>query len=211
MSFKAAAEAYFKRPSAKTWEGLAHKIVPGSMRTVWQGWIRVDGSAPTELKRDASGRHHWPVLPDPFTVRRAIREIRKGNVPVGWWWLKEERPAAVPGRRAQKKERDLDNAAIADVILGQLTRSPNGGTKLKAMIGAHSVVFGDEMVQFKWRSRARNGANTAVIQLEETNLYSVEFWSIHRGAAEKIARFDDVHADDLKRLFERETGLAVSL
>jgi hypothetical protein len=217
MSFKAAAEAFFKQPTSKTWDELAHKIVPGTMRTVWQGWIRVDGNAPVELRTTAAGKHKWDHIPDPFTARRAIREVRSGKVPAGWWWLKEKRPAPVPGQRViRPATQKLDDATIADAMLSDLTQSKGPLGRLKSALNAHSVHIGKREVEFRWRKRARLrvagtvAANRAVISLNERNFYTVEFSFVGRGKkTEFVSRYDDVHANILKSVFEHETGLSL--
>jgi hypothetical protein len=102
-AFELAVEAYLAEPCKRTWDGLATKIIPGTMRTVWASWVRVDGGAPVRIPTaPPSGStepwDRWPSIPDPFTLRRAIRAARAGEVPVGWWWLKEGRQPPVPRR-----------------------------------------------------------------------------------------------------------------
>ena len=101
--FEKLVQVYLAKPTAKHWENIAHRSIPGtSHRTLWQAWIRVDGAAPTRLAGTAIGEpaltpdKKWPCIPAPFTVRRAIRAARNGEVPVGWWWLEEPRPPKVP-------------------------------------------------------------------------------------------------------------------
>lgn len=99
MEFDLALKAHLDNPSKESWEGLAHRVIPTTMRTVWQAWIKVDGSAPVSLvdghitDRRAE---RWPSFPDPFTTRRAVREALAGNVPVGLGLLLQDRGPEVP-------------------------------------------------------------------------------------------------------------------
>jgi hypothetical protein len=90
--FEVCVRAFLSKPTEKNWHLLAHRLIPDTGRTVWQAWIRVDGAAPLQLPATLN----WPSIPAPFTVRRPIREARKGKVPVGWWWFNEPRPPRVP-------------------------------------------------------------------------------------------------------------------
>lgn len=84
--------AYLAAPTEPGWARLAHRIIPGTLRTVWQAWTRVDGSAP--LRRPPGGR--WSSWPDAFTLRRAIRAAHAGQVPCGLAALCAVRDPAVP-------------------------------------------------------------------------------------------------------------------
>lgn len=90
--FEATLRAYLDDPTEAHWRLLATRIVPGTLRSVWQAWARVDRAAPLKLPRGGA----WPLLPDPFTVRRAIRAARAGQVPAGLNALCAVRDPAVP-------------------------------------------------------------------------------------------------------------------
>ena len=104
----------------------------------------------------------------------------------------------------------MADTTVADTILEQLTRQPSVGRAmgvLAAMIGAHGFVAAGDGVRFKWKARAANGANTVVITLDPSDTYNVAFWSV-RGAKETFkGQFNDVYAESLTELFERETKL----
>jgi hypothetical protein len=90
--FEIRLEAFLAKPSEDTWAPLAHTIIPGTMRTTWQAWIRVDGGAPVSFPSGA----RWPSIPDPFTVRRAVNAALAGKVPVGLGALLASRDVEVP-------------------------------------------------------------------------------------------------------------------
>lgn len=95
---------------------------------------------------------------------------------------------------------------IAETILSQL------GGKVNAMIGMKDGVYGDNFLQFGWKVRgARNKANKVRITLEPSDTYTVEFFSIRGVNVSPKGTFSDVYCDQLKALFERETGLCLSL
>ena len=84
---------YLTNPNVRNWDDLYSAIIPGTMRTVWQSWVKIDSSAPSQKPTSKA----WKVIPNPFTVRRAIRAAMKGDVPIGLGELLSERGPAVPG------------------------------------------------------------------------------------------------------------------
>jgi hypothetical protein len=98
---------------------------------------------------------------------------------------------------------------VASTILKQLCHGPVG--RLVAMIGAHTFVAGAYNVAFRFKARAKNGSNCVKITLGASDTYRVEFVSLRGVKATVKAEFSDVYAEDLKPMFERETGLYLSL
>jgi len=92
---------------------------------------------------------------------------------------------------------------VANIILAQL----GGGGRLRAMIGAKDFSGGDNVLTFRFAARAKNGANTIRITLEPSDTYKVEFHSVRGRTVKLKGSFDDIYAEDLIPLFERETGL----
>lgn len=88
-------------------------------------------------------------------------------------------------------------ASVADMILRQL----GGINKIVAMTGAKDFVQSSNSVRFKI------GRNIIVIRLEPSDTHTVEFWQGTR----LRKSYDDVYADSLKRLIEKETGMYLSL
>jgi hypothetical protein len=86
-----------------------------------------------------------------------------------------------------------------------------GAGRLRAMIGAKDFGVGENVAQFKWAAKARNGANSIRIVLDPSDTYTMEFYKIRAGNAKLVKSFSDVYADSLKRIFESETGLYLSL
>lgn len=93
--------------------------------------------------------------------------------------------------------------AVGNIILEQM----GGIGRLRAMIGAKDFVLIENGVQFGWPSSGAGSANKVVIKLEPSDTYRVQFWWI-RGAKMKLIReVEDIYAEQLVPLFERETGL----
>jgi len=94
-----------------------------------------------------------------------------------------------------------------------ILRQMGGSHRLGAMIGAHSFVYvdaGDALI-FRWKARAKNKANSVKMTLEPSDTYRVEFWSIRGTTIKQVGDFDGIYADQLKPLFETQTGLYLSL
>lgn len=97
--------------------------------------------------------------------------------------------------------------AVANTIGAQL-----GGTgRLRAMIGADNFVGSVNSLQFKFKARAKNGANTLRVRLAADDTYTVEFWKVRGVSVSKLSEQSDVYADNLRAVFEHETGLYLSL
>jgi len=84
-----------------------------------------------------------------------------------------------------------------------------GGRRLKAMIGAYDFLGSekDRELQFKWKAKARNGANAITISLDPSDTYTLKFWKIRAGKVTKIEEMEGVYDDMLRSIFEDRTGL----
>ena len=100
---------------------------------------------------------------------------------------------------------------VAETILSQL----GGGSRLAAMIGAHSFVGDGDALIFKWKARAKNGATCAKVALDASDTYTLTFYAIRkRRGVPEVKTFDGIeflYADNLRSTFERETGLFLSI
>jgi hypothetical protein len=96
---------------------------------------------------------------------------------------------------------------VANTILAQL----GGAGRLRAMIGADNFVGSADSLQLKFKSRATNGANTLRVRLGTDDTYTVEFWKVRGVSVSKLSERSDVYVANLRAVFERETGLYLSL
>ena len=97
---------------------------------------------------------------------------------------------------------------VAETILSQLGHSIQ---RICIMIGGYGFVSSTDGVSFRFKVRSKNGSNGLRITLDPSDTYTVEFLSV-RGSSRKIkGKFSDIYAEDLRPLFERETGLYLSL
>jgi len=72
-------EAYLAAPTEARWDKIQGLNIDG-FTTVWQAWCAVDPKAPRTGRRyTATGEliAGWPEVPDPFTLRRALRAALK--------------------------------------------------------------------------------------------------------------------------------------
>lgn len=84
-----------------------------------------------------------------------------------------------------------------------------GGTgRLSSMIGAHTFVSSPNSLTFKWKARSK--ANYIRIVLER-DLYNIAFFRIHGNTVKEVSTVDMVEASALRSVFERETGLYLTL
>lgn len=108
----------------------------------------------------------------------------------------------------------MSDLTVANTILQQLTQqsSPGRATAvLSSMIGAHNFAGDGKSVQFKWRAKAKQGANSVVITLDPSDTYTMQFWKLGRGLnMTMLKELDGLYDDTLKRSFESFTGLYLS-
>lgn len=101
-----------------------------------------------------------------------------------------------------------ESREIADTIVQQF----GGYGKLKAMLGARDFVYGKNYLTFKFPNKKRNAPNCIKIEyILGKDLYNLEFKRISKLDVKDIKSVDDVYADQLKPIFEKETGLYLSL
>lgn len=95
--------------------------------------------------------------------------------------------------------------------LNALAHGPVG--RLKAMIGAKEFVLDEKnsSISFKFMAGAKNKARYMKITLNSMDLYDVEFSSFRKFEKTVRGSFNNVYAEDLKSLFEKETSLYLSL
>lgn len=98
------------------------------------------------------------------------------------------------------------NVEIANTIIAQL-----GGAVARMMIGAKNAVAIENGLQLRFAAKAKNGANCVKIVLDASDTYTVEFYAIRGLNARKVSE-ESGHMDStIKRYFERETGLYLSM
>lgn len=98
---------------------------------------------------------------------------------------------------------------VAMTILEQM----GGIRKLQAFTGAHSFVRGEVDVTFQWPMQARSKPNALKVTLTPADTYTLTFYRIAKGYDPPVvlSTFDDIYCDQLVEIFERETGLYLSL
>lgn len=95
---------------------------------------------------------------------------------------------------------------IASTILSQM----GGMGRIKAMTGAKNFVAHEDGVSFRI-GRNSNGVNYVKVTLTPADLYDVEYGAI-RGHNYKVkAKSEGLYNDMLKRDFERNTGMYLTL
>lgn len=94
---------------------------------------------------------------------------------------------------------------IAKTILEQL-----GGHKFVVMTGARNLGDGGNYLGFRI-GRNQTRANYVKITLEPMDWYTVEFIAIRKFTTIPLRKFEQVHCDQLAKVFEEFTGLRTRL
>lgn len=101
---------------------------------------------------------------------------------------------------------------IAEIIIQQLAGHLN---RLIIMTGAYNLTYSDKERYFSFHFKMNPKMNYCKITLNSMDLYDVEFGKIStRNYEMKYTvkeQFKNVYAENLKGLFERVTGLYLSL
>ena len=100
----------------------------------------------------------------------------------------------------------MTNVEIANIILEQM----GGGHKLNVMVGAQNFVATNKGLQFNFKGCRRT--NKITISLDPSDTYTVQFWRItNRPVLHLVETYTDIYADNLIPLFEKFTGLYLTL
>lgn len=94
---------------------------------------------------------------------------------------------------------------IAATILEQF-----GGFMALRMIGG-VCHYTDSSITVPFKAKAKNLTNRLVIKLDADDTYTMEFWNCRGIKADKKEAYSMVYCDQLKEIFERRTGLYLSL
>ena len=98
------------------------------------------------------------------------------------------------------KQERLD---VANTILQQL-----GGRRFILMTGAKTMIATNKGLKFILTIGKVNGV---AIDLEPSDTYTMRFYRVRGQTVTLLGEHSDVYAEDLRGIFERETGLATSL
>lgn len=96
---------------------------------------------------------------------------------------------------------------VAATILQQL----GGKGKVVAMIGAKHFLDGGKYLTFQYPKAPKNKSNAVKIILNHTDTYDVIFYAIRGTNLNEVSKHDGIGAENLKELFQKETGLYLSL
>lgn len=99
-----------------------------------------------------------------------------------------------------------DHATCAGIIKAQL-----GGNRFVAMTGAHGFYATSRGLVFSIPSRSSKRPNHVHIILDGSDTYTVLFQNVSMKRALTLANVKGVHAENLRHVFEVQTGLTVSL
>ena len=117
---------------------------------------------------------------------------------------KPKRPDSKKSPDAKRPGEVDRNLSVAPTIWNQL-----GGRRFAVMTGAKTLVYGDNLLQFKLPNKfAHRGINTVVITyVPGKDLYDVDFYRIAGVKVEKVSAHTDIYAEMLLPLFRAETHL----
>lgn len=96
---------------------------------------------------------------------------------------------------------------VAETILAQL----GGAGRLAVMLGAHGFIGDEKSLAFRFKCRGVDGSNAFRVVLDPSDTYTIEFLSLRGSKRTVRATRENVYAEDLRPIFEAQTGLRLSL
>jgi hypothetical protein len=153
-----------------------------------KGWAK----APKENTKTA-----WMPVVDKYA---GVQEFSKDPE-----WLRGFQSSLVGhfGKPIKITNESSDEADVAKVILQQM----GGFGRLKAMIGAKNFSKTDNSLTFQWPSKQRSTGNALKVTLKGDDTYDMEFFN----GPKSVKKYDGVYNDQLKSIFEKQTGLYLTM
>ena len=111
------------------------------------------------------------------------------------------------GAKTFKGESLDESMDVAKTILAQM----GGGGKIMAMTGAKQFVTYKDGVSFKFPNRKSSKGNYVKVTLRPDDTYDMTFSRLVKYDAKPVKTYKGVQAADLKRIFQHQTGLRLSL
>lgn len=169
----------------------ASLLVQQETATELHAWLAQSRGYAAAVSRDTAALAN--LLSDAYQAADRLADVVRAKI-----------PAVFP--RGGPAGRQAAASSVAATILEQL-----GGTgKLSAMIGARNFVDHGDGVSFKWPARG-NAPNYCHVELDPSDTYAIAFYRIRGNEPVLLKEFNDIYADQLVQLFERTTGLYLSL
>jgi len=85
-----------------------------------------------------------------------------------------------------------------------------GGNQAMAMIGG-TPVADKRALHIRFKARSTNKANWFIIELNGLDTYDISFIRVWGATRKVIKEYANIYCDQLREIFERETGLYLSL
>jgi len=129
--------------------------------------------------------------------------------------------SSLPGVPEAKAAFDLDTDAaameqvlhlaqldrVADEMTGRIILDQMGGARrLQVMLGVQHIQFLSNGVGIKWPNKTPSKGNYVEIRLNGSDLYDMSFFNVGSMTKKLVKKYDGVYAEDLKDIFEKQTG-----
>ena len=99
-----------------------------------------------------------------------------------------------------------------DTTIAQTIGQQMGGLgRISAMTGAKKFVAHPDGLAFRFPNQKSSKGNHVKVTLRTDDLYDMEFTQIRGGRFKQVKLFEAVYNDQLKGIFENQTGLYLSL
>lgn len=92
-------------------------------------------------------------------------------------------------------------SGVGKTIIDQM-----GGPRIGRFLGWTDLKMLPKGVEFKWPNKQRTRGNMVRIVLEPSDTYTMTFFNATANGQKVVKRYDDVYADMLVDIFERQTS-----
>lgn len=112
--------------------------------------------------------------------------------------------------RVAEAEANMGKVAAPPSEVGEIILQQMGGKRrLMMMLGIKTPFYGlggGQGVGFMWPNRERSKGNVVEVELQPSDTYQVRFYNLAGTTKKLVKQFDDIYAEDLVGVFERQTG-----
>jgi hypothetical protein len=116
----------------------------------------------------------------------------------------------VKGLKVKKKQKEGATVQADQQVAKTILQQMGGINRIKAMLGVKQFVSMKDGVQFKFPS-PHGGPNFVKIVLDPSDTYTMTFGRVRGTQFKKGKEHSGIYADQLRKIFEKETGLYLKL
>lgn len=109
-------------------------------------------------------------------------------------------------------QRTIEMAALFESQVAKTIFQQFGGGRAMAMLGGQAMTLsGGKGIGIKWPNKKRSKGNYVEIELRSDDTYDMTFYNLSMKAKKKVKEYKGIYADQLRDIFEQQTGWKLRL